>query len=176
MQDDSEIIQRIQDGETELYEVLVRRHQARLFYWVLNMVGDSDEAEDICQQTFVQVYIHLGRLRSPAAFRVFLFRTAQNQARNLFRRRKKAVPGDPPDVSGPSNVAEEIATEEIQSQLREAIELLPEKQRTAVTLRVIEGFRFSEIGEIMGGSAESARVNFHHAMVRLREWMGQVKK
>ena len=165
--DDSEIIGKVLQGETELYETLVRRYQVRLYYWVLKMVADQDEAEEICQQAFVSVYTHLGQIRNPAAFSVFLFRTALNQTRNYFRSRQKMV-ADPPELADGSSVSDEVSDADTRFYLHRAIEELPEKQRLAVSLRVVEGFGFSEIGRIIGTTANSARVNFHHAIRNLR--------
>jgi RNA polymerase sigma-70 factor (ECF subfamily) len=168
---DSEVVDKILQGETELYETLVRRYQVRLFYWVLNMVADKDEAEEICQQSFVSVYTHLGQMRNPAAFSVFLFRTALNQTRDYFRNRQKLAV-DPPELVDPSTVSEEVSMAENRVKLQKAINELPEKQRLVVSLRVVEGFGFSEIGRIIGTSANSARVNFHHAIRNLRTRLG----
>src|SRR5881397_4008521 len=90
------------------FEALVRRHQTTLYNFCLRMLGQPDDAADVAQETFVQLYSHLGRLDEQEPLAPWLFRVARNRCIDLIRRRR-TVPLQLPDESGEGGLTLEPA-------------------------------------------------------------------
>src|SRR5438105_15479250 len=97
--------------EPAAFEALVRRHQTTLYNFCLRMLGQPDDAADVAQETFVQLYSHLGQLNERDALAPWLFRVARNRCIDVIRRRR-TVPLAVPDDAGNSTLVLEPADED----------------------------------------------------------------
>ena len=159
------------------FEALVRRHQGAIYNFSLRMLGRADDAADVAQETFVQLFTHLGQLDEREPIAPWLFRVARNRCIDVIRRRR-TVPLGMPDDAGESTLAVEPADEEplpeemaertdLQAVLASAIaelspayaEVLP--SATPATVRSPRSPRFSTSDE------GTARVRFHRAKALL---------
>lgn len=152
---------------------LVRRHHGAVYRTALSILHDEDRAEDAAQEAFLKAMRGLATFRGDSAFRTWLMSIVVNEARGMLRRtvRRAEVSIDrsgPVRTRGP-DPAQLVATESEVRRARERLAELPEKQRLAVILRVFEGMSFREVGQAIGSSEGSARVNYHHGIRRLRE-------
>ncbi len=170
--DDLELIRGTLDGRKDDYGVLVERHQRALHRFVLQQIGDPHAADEIVQMTFVQAYTHLARFRGESTFKTWLHRVALNLCRDRARseRRRAGVaiedaldrtPSDDPRL-------EDVV---LGGALERRLGELPEKQRSVLNLRIWSDLSFKEIARLMGSSENSAKVNYHHAIRRLRQWL-----
>jgi len=156
-------------------DVLVDRHHGAVFRTCVAILGEEDLAADASQDCFIKAFRALGRFRGDSAFRTWLLAIAGNAARGQLRkagRRKERGLEDVDTVPAPGHVPSTEVTLRLRSEadrVRAAVDELPQKQRLSVTLRIDDGFSFREIGEIIGSSEGSARVNYHHGIRRLRE-------
>src|SRR5262245_64993124 len=95
---DAECVQKLQRGETDAFEILIRRHQKTIFNLVYRMLGDYDEAAEISQETFLSAYRAIGSFRGDANFSTWLYRIAVNHAttrrKSLNTRQQRNVPID----------------------------------------------------------------------------------
>jgi RNA polymerase sigma-70 factor (ECF subfamily) len=110
-------------------------------------------------------------LRAGASFRTWVYRVAANLSLNLLRDRKPQVPLA--DDVATALAKEPLVEEEAQRRLRAAVAQLPPQQRLVVELRVFEELPFKNVAEIADCSENAAKVNFHHALARLRELMNE---
>jgi RNA polymerase sigma-70 factor, ECF subfamily len=173
--DDAQLVAGAIAGRQECFETLVERHQRPVHALVYRWLGDRAVADEVVQATFVQAYMHLVDFRGDAPFRSWLYGIALNQARTLQRdrRRERTIPiddvpeGDLPQVEGASEGGR------LRDRLAGCIARLPPRQRTVVTLRVVGDLPFKEIAKLEGISENSAKVSYHHAVTRLRKWMGR---
>src|SRR5512136_958658 len=83
---DAEVVRRVREGERALFEVLLRRHDRRVYRTVRAILRDEDEVEDAMQQAWVQAYLHLGDFQGNAAFSTWLVRIAANEALQRLRK------------------------------------------------------------------------------------------
>src|SRR5512138_2689363 len=90
--DDREVVRRVRAGETALFEVLMRRHDQRVYRTVRAILRDEDEAEDAMQQAWIQAYLHLGDFEGTSAFSTWLVRIAANEALQRVRKRTRLAP------------------------------------------------------------------------------------
>jgi RNA polymerase sigma-70 factor (ECF subfamily) len=160
------------------FEALVRRHQGPLYNFCLRMLGQNEDAADVAQETFVQLYSHLGRLDEREPIAPWLFRVARNRCIDLIRRRR-TVPliltddsdeathqSDPADDEPlPDELAERA---DLQRLLASAIAALPPTYGEVVALRYAGDRSFAEIAEILDCDEGAARVRFHRAKGLLR--------
>jgi RNA polymerase sigma-70 factor, ECF subfamily len=172
---DSELVRLAKEGDREALDELCARHVASVYRTCRGVLGDDDEAADATQECFVKAVRALPRFRGDASFRTWLLTIAGNEAKGVFRKRKRraeqALESAGPLVSDQPEAGEVTALNQEAEQARVMVARLPDKQRLAVTLRIDEGLSFKEIGEIIGSSEGSARVNYHHGIRRLREMM-----
>jgi RNA polymerase sigma-70 factor (ECF subfamily) len=154
-------------------DVLVDRHHGAVFRTCVAILGEEDLAADASQDSFIKAYRALSGFRGDAAFRTWLLAIAGNEARGYLRkvgRRKEHALEDVDTISAPGHdPSTEVTLRSEAARVREAVDDLPSKQRLSVTLRIDDGLSFREIGEIIGSSEGSARVNYHHGIRRLRE-------
>lgn len=166
--DDSGIVARVRAGDREHFAVLVARYERMVFALATRMTGSRDEAQDVMQSSFLAAYRQIGDFRGDASFKTWLYGIALNECRMLYRKAGRTTPLD--TVAEPAAPATGVhALDRIT--LRKLVARLPEKQRATVLLRVCEDLSFREIGELVGSSEASAKVNFFHAVKKLRGWM-----
>jgi RNA polymerase sigma-70 factor (ECF subfamily) len=160
------------------FEALVRRHQGSLYNFCLRMLGQAEDAADVAQESFVQLYSHLGRLNEHEPVAPWLFRVARNRCIDLIRRRR-TVPLRVPDESDEANTMLQLADDEplpeeiaersdLQRLLSRAIAELPTLYAEVVALRYAGDRSFAEIAAILDCDEGAARVRFHRAKALLR--------
>lgn len=167
---DEQLVQRIREGETSLFAILVRRYNQRLFRVAMAILRDEHEAEDVVQQTHVSAYLHLEQFAGRAKFSTWLVRIATHEA--LARVRKRAVHEPGLDgASTPHTPEEAVLRRELAHALESALRALPEAYRLAFVLRDVEGLGSSEAAACLGVSEENLRVRLHRARLALRDGM-----
>lgn len=173
--EDGDLVARAQDGDERAMGEIVARHHAAVYRVALSLLADPDGAADTAQDTFLKAFRGLDGFRGDAAFRSWLLAIAANEARGALRttkrRRETRLDDVPPLPADGGDVATRAVLRDEVARVRRLMERLPEKQRLAVQLRVDEGLAFREVGRIIGSSEGAARVNYHHGIRRLREWM-----
>lgn len=177
--DDAEVVRRVRAGERELFEVLVRRHDQRVYRTVRSILRDEGEVEDAMQQAWVQAYVHLGEFAGNAAFSTWLIRIAANEALQRIRRRSplSAVPaeGEEEAVDERAEDPEErAASREAVRLVERAVDRLPAHYRSVFMLREIEGLSTAETASALGIGEEAAKVRLHRARALLRETLTEV--
>jgi RNA polymerase sigma-70 factor (ECF subfamily) len=172
---DDELVRRARSGEEEALAELVRRHHVMAYRVALGYTRDPDLAADVTQDAFVKAMGALARFRGESRFRTWLMSIVANEARSLLRqrgrRRESSLEDAPPVRTSAVAVDDGVIEGQEEERARGLVDRLPEKQRLAVLLRVDEGLSFREVGELIGSSEGAARVNYHHGIRKLREWM-----
>jgi len=167
---DLELAERFRAGDRAAFDQLVRRHQKQLWRLVRRYVKRDADAADVTQQAFVRAFKALATFRAAASVRSWLYRIAINCALSWLRdhRREEAseIADDALTATNPAP-AQLIAGED-NAALRAAIELLPPKQKLVLELRVFDDLSFKEVAELAECTENTAKVNFHHAVKKLR--------
>jgi RNA polymerase sigma-70 factor, ECF subfamily len=168
---DAALIERYRAGDRGAFDELVRRYQRPLYALALRYVRVEADAKDLAQRTFVKVFGALPSFRADSSFRTWIYRIAINLSLNHLRdRRREEVRAELDDaVAAPAPGSERRLLDlERGERLRDAIAELPPKQRLVLELRVYDELPFREVAELAGCSENAAKVNFHHAVKRLR--------
>ncbi|MFT3695218.1 MAG: RNA polymerase sigma factor [Kofleriaceae bacterium] len=175
---DRELVERFCAGERDAFDLLVRRHQKGVWRMVRRYIKSDADAADVTQQVFVRAFKGLISFRGAASVRSWLFRIAINCSLSWIRDHKREATSD---------VAEDMVVEEAQGisniaggeegkRLRAAIAQLPPKQKLVLELRVFDDLPFKEVAELAECSENTAKVNFHYAVKRLREILGDARE
>ena len=168
---DDQLIHRVRDGDTGAFEELVLRYQKPIYGFVLRLLKDPAEAEDTVQKVFLLVYQNLKNFRFESSFKTWLFRISINQCHNHFRQQKKRefTPLEDIPIADPGNNQEdEFSQKELRGLAQKAIERLPPKQKMVLLLRVDQDLSYEEIGKALNMRANSAKVNFHYALEKVK--------
>jgi len=163
---DSQMIREIKEGNTELYSELMRRYQRKILAFVYHMLKSAHMellAEDLCSETFYKAFRSLHSFRElDASFSTWLYTIARNTVLSELRKQRNG--NVPLEESGiipvaPSEVAPEQAVlrNEKVGMVREAINNLPEKQRSALILREYDQLDYQEIANILGQSVSAVK-------------------
>jgi RNA polymerase sigma-70 factor (ECF subfamily) len=173
---DAEVVQRVRAGDTALFEVLVRRHNQRVYRVARAVVKNEAEAEDVMQQAYVNAFVHLAQFEERSQFSTWLTRIALHEA--LARRRKRRGEEALPDEDGRGNddvLAAPAADPERQVYGRElgrliekAVDALPDTYRAVFMLREIEGLSTSEAARGLGLGEEAVKTRLHRARAMIR--------
>lgn len=176
---DDQLVERVKKGDTHAFEELVVRHQKSIYYFVLRILKNPLDAEDTVQKIFWLAYQNIKGFRADSTFKTWIYRIGINQCHNYFRQNKNREfisVDDLPVTDSKADPEEDFSEREGMSHLQKAVERLPYKQRMVVTLRIYQELSFEEIGAALNIGTNSAKVNFHHALENLKNWMKAEKK
>lgn len=173
--EDDQLVERFRSGDVRAFDELVRRHQRSAFFVARRFVKNDADAKDLAQRAFVKAYQGLDSLRGAGAFRTWLFRIVSNLALNYLRDHARTRPTEDAGANVP---VAPVGTERIdaldqRTRLRNALDELPPKQRLVLELRVFQELSFREVADAAGCTENAAKVNFHHAVKRLRAHLGE---
>ena len=168
--DERTLIRRAAAGDRHAFGVLVREHQEGVYRWVRGLVRDEEAARDLTQETFLRSFRALPGFRGEAAFGTWLRSIAANLAKSHLRREGAHgfVPLPPDLAADAPKPGEALLAERDRAALQRALESLPPRQREVVQLRIYRELPYAEIARRVGSSENAAKVNFHHAVKRLR--------
>jgi RNA polymerase sigma-70 factor (ECF subfamily) len=189
---DALLVDRVKRGDMHAFEMLVVKYQRRIQRLVARMVRDTEQVEDIAQETFIRAYRALPQFRGESAFYTWLYRIAVNTAKKALMDMKRdpvvtesalASRGDSNETSSLENELSTtetpeavLASREIAQTVNAAIEALPDDLRQAIVLREIEGLAYDEIASLMNcpiGTVRSRIFRAREAIAqRLRPVLG----
>jgi RNA polymerase sigma-70 factor (ECF subfamily) len=171
---DRECVERLQQGETGAFEILVRRHQKAIFNLVYRLLGDYDEAAEIAQESFLSAYKSLGKFRGDATFSTWLYRIALNHAstrrKTLANSHQKMVlleNTDPVDEHG-TDPADRIERKEVQQRVQNALNSLDPNDAAIILLRDMQDMPYDEVGRILDLPVGTVKSRLHRARRALK--------
>ncbi len=181
---DTELVRAINGGRQDLFYELVNRYEKSLYNFGLRMCDNPSDAEDMVQDTFLNVFKYLEGFRHETKFRNWLYRVATSACLKKKRRSKYApdrelsleefLPADESAVSmdlprWASQPLDQVLDGELAGVIRQSLLNLPEKYRLVVVLRDVEGFTTQETAEILDLTPTNIKVRLHRARLFLRE-------
>jgi RNA polymerase sigma-70 factor (ECF subfamily) len=180
---DTEVIRRVRAGETALFEILMRRHNRRVYRVARSIVKDESEAEDVMQEAYVNAYTHLHQFAERAQFSTWLTRIAVHEALARVRKRGRLTEFDENEEASEQTMAafnftartpeQQASNAELRALLEAAVESLPQGYRIVFVLREIEGLNTAETAESLGVTEETVKTRLHRARALLREELFQ---
>jgi len=176
---DEEIVRRVLEGDLVLFEILMRRHNQRLYRAIRSILRDDSESEDVMQEAYVRAYEHLGQFEGRAQFSTWLTRIAVNEALKRVTARGKLDPLDEEQYEGEKGTMPAFqsnsptpeanaSSSELKSLLEEAILAIPLTYRTVIVLRDVEGMSTAETAQVLSLTDTNVKVRLHRAHELLR--------
>lgn len=169
--DDAQLVRLAQAGSREAFDLIVRRHQRRVYQLCYRFVGSHEDAADLAQDVFVRAYRALKGFKAQSAFSTWLYRIGVNLCLNRkalktprlepLRAVEPATTGEPADAA--------LLRDERALRVRAAIARLPPKQRATLILRTYQELPHEEIARILGSSVGAVKANFFHALANLKK-------
>jgi RNA polymerase sigma-70 factor (ECF subfamily) len=184
---DDELIARCKNGDMSAFDLIVQRNKVPLINFIYRFVGDQETAEDLAQETFIRIYKNARRYRSDmAGFRTWMYRIAANLCKNELRSRNRrsrilvsSAIGDQDNSSDPIENAmdpsagpdRQMEEKELQKVLTQAISCLPDRLRTVLILRDVEGMPYEEISRIINRPVGTVKSRLNRARLVLKDKM-----
>lgn len=170
--DESETISRCLAGDGEVFELIVNRYQTQLLHLTWSILGDKDEAKDATQEAFIRSFLRLKTFDRKRSFKTWLFTIAYNRCMDKLREKKSRA-----------RVFEKIGKEQSFIRLQEnpekkveeseqyisLLNKLNEKERMAISLKVIEGYSAREISNVLDCKESTVRVYLFNAKRKLKK-------
>ena len=189
--DDLALVTRAKAGEADAFRTLVVRPQRKVYAVALGIVRDPDLAWDVAQEAFVRVHGHLHEFKGDAAFSTWVYRIATHLAIDAIRRERASHKDDVDEVleadlaEGAEGILatalgndprENALRRELAGKIQEALDGLPEKHRTILVLREVEGLSYEELADRLGIHKGTVMSRLFHARKKmqaaLREYAG----
>ena len=168
---DEEVVDRVKNGHTELFEILMRRHNQRLYRVVRSILRDEAETEDVLQDAYVRAFAHLDQFLGRARFATWLTRIAVYEALYRQKRGRRLVGIEDliDTLESPERGPESRASDgEIRQVLGASIDRLSEDFRTVFVLRDVEGLSTAETADSLAIPQETVKTRLHRARRQLR--------
>ena len=171
MQNDHELIKEYQNGDRTAFDKIVRNHLSNTIGFFFTITGDRMVAEDLAQDVFFKLYKHLQKFRFQSSFSTFLYRVNLNTVNSWLTRNKwkNVLHLDQTYEKGERDT--EIEDEWNRKELWDSVAKLPKKQRSVVIMRIAQELPYKEISLMTGMSEGAAKVNYHHALNKLKKWI-----
>ncbi|MBC5774971.1 RNA polymerase sigma factor [Pontibacter sp. KCTC 32443] len=175
---DAEVITKVLAGEKELYELLMRRHNQKLYRVIRSYLKNEREVEDAMQDTYLKAYEKLYQFRQDSQFSTWLIRIGINAALGKLRKYKQLAeaPSDlidydvlPSSETLPMDPENIIIRNEAKLLLEKAIDAIPEKYRIVYTLRELEDLSVQEVMNCLELSESNVKIRLHRAKALLKD-------
>ncbi len=168
-------------GDNQAFDILLKRHQARVFNYIFSVVKNRDVADDLFQETFVKAIMTLkqGKYAENGKFSAWISRIAHNLIIDYYRQEKTenlvsaSSDEDSVDILNKKelcdgNIEDYIIDEQIQIDVRRIIDALPDNQREVLTMRYYRDMSFKEIAEATNVSINTALGRMRYAIINMR--------
>jgi RNA polymerase sigma-70 factor (ECF subfamily) len=178
---DAELVRCVRAGDRALFEILMRRHNQRIYRAARAVLKDEREVEDVMQQGYINAFTHLHQFEERSQFSTWLTRIVLNEAfgrRHKLQAESKAMAALTVDehsgelmesvTSRQPGPEHQAYAQELRQVLEEAVDALPEVYRTVFMLRDIEGLSTAETGEGLGLGVEAVKTRLHRARAMMR--------
>ncbi|MCB9907902.1 MAG: sigma-70 family RNA polymerase sigma factor [Planctomycetes bacterium] len=178
---DEQLVLETLDGSREAFQVLVERHQSRLFGLARHYLRNSSEVEDLVQDTFLKAFSRLETFQSQSSFFTWLYRIGKNTILDHLKRKGRSpvlAMEDPEEVSGGAREGRsgrvpspdsKLLTREVVEVTRAVLEELPDIFRDVLILRELEGLSYQEISETLDVSIGTVESRIFRARAKFKE-------
>jgi len=180
-QNEQLLLEKAKAGDVAAFEELIEAYQKKVYNLALRIIGNADDAADLAQEAFIRIFKAISGFKEQSSFSTWVYRITTNVCLDEIRRRKnrKVISLDEEihvddgdlkrqvvsDETGPDEAAER---EELRRVVNEAISSLPVEQRTAITLRDLNGMSYEQIAQILNCPAGTVKSRINRARQALK--------
>jgi RNA polymerase sigma-70 factor (ECF subfamily) len=178
---EAEIIARVLNGDRQVYSLLVEEYKAPVYNLAYRMTGNSEDADDLAQETFIRAYCKIRYFNPEKKFFTWLYTIGINLIRNHLKKNMRSIPHktsncDPAKMRGDAGdrAEEDPAIEDKIGRMEESLRKLPVDLREAVILRFYQDIAFEEIATITGTSVSAVKMRVYRGLAKLKQLMGDI--
>jgi len=171
---DAACVRRLQRGDVDAFEILVRRHEKAIFNLVYRMLGDYDDAAEISQEVFLSAYRAIGQFRGDANFSTWLYRIALNHAttrrKSTNLRQKRLVPLDGSELIDEAQIgpSESLEKKELRERVQRALNELEPEDATVILLRDLQDIPYEDVARMLEIPVGTVKSRLHRARQALK--------
>lgn len=184
---DNQLIERTLAGETDTFNLLVRRWERQIYSLALRMMGREEEARDVCQETFLAAYRNLGSFRGEAKFSSWIYRIALNACHSRLRRQGTASELSLDDTddegrrieiadAGAEQAADRLHRDQRVAIVRRALHALPAEMRQVIVMKEYEELTFAEIAEVLGLPVSTVKSRLYTGLQLMRAKLAHLRE
>lgn len=168
---DSVCLRALAEGDSAAFASIVERWQTRLINFFYRSTSNRSDAEDLAQETFLELYRAAGRYEPRGTFSAFIFTLARRRLIDSYRKKSRRPLEllDPTDFVMQQQTEREDGTAEIEEAFHQALAALPDNQRNAILMLQQQGLSYEEIAEALEASLSAVKTWIHRARTHLRE-------
>lgn len=176
---DDQLVAAYAQGDNQAFDVLLKRHQARIFSYIFSIVKNRELADDLFQETFVKAIMTIkqGRYAESGKFSAWISRIAHNLIIDYYRQEKSEnlMSADDEEVNvlnrkelSDINIEDVMVSEQIHADVRKIVDALPDNQREVLEMRYYKDMSFKEIAEATNVSINTALGRMRYAILNMR--------
>jgi len=180
---DELLIEKFLSGQTDAFNTLVWRWEKPLYNFILRYLGDSDQAKDVLQNTFIRAYKSLPKLKDHSRFSTWIYQIALNQCHDCWKSRKSGFLNlsdlennerenkrEHLSMVDPAHGPEKIKNNaELADYLRQALQMIPEEQRVVIIMKEYHGLKFTEIEAILQVPLNTVKSRLYYGLTALQK-------
>jgi RNA polymerase sigma-70 factor, ECF subfamily len=167
---DGEIARSVLAGDTDLFGILIQRHQDSLHRVAYSMVQDADVASDLVQDALIRAFSNLHRCRDTQRFRVWVMAMVRNRCLDYLKeRRRQDVPLDAAAEAQSGNGTDALDSLAARTELQRALDALPPTLREAFLLRHVEDMAYEDMAEVLDATVAGVKMRVSRAREALRQ-------
>lgn len=173
--DDAELIALFRKEESRHYafNLIVRKHQRRLYAFIRRMVTDPDETKDVLQEVFLKAWTGLDKFRADAQLYSWLYRIAHNESISHLKRMRRGLFVSDAKITErlttTLDTSEHFSVDAIERKLQRAVMNLPPKQRAVFTMKYFEEMKYEDMSRVTGTSVGALKSSFHIAVKKVED-------
>jgi RNA polymerase sigma-70 factor, ECF subfamily len=171
---DAECVRRVQEGDTDSFEILVRRHEKAIFNLIYRLLGNYDEAAEVAQEVFLSAFKSIHQFRGEANFSTWLYRIGLNHAstrrKSLYTSQRRYIPLDGTEViaDGTVDLVKNVEHKEIQQRVQQALNSLDPEDARIILLRDLQDVPYEDVAEMLDIPVGTVKSRLHRARQALR--------
>lgn len=157
--------------KTGVFNDLVSEYQKPLYFHIRRMVGNHADADDVLQNTFLKIWKYADSFKGDSAVYTWMYRIASNEALSFLKRNEKHRSQEIKEHQHPNSEHRDVAPNEIENKLQQALLSLPAKQRQVFDLKYFSELKYEEIAEITGTSVGALKASYFHAVKKIEVFL-----
>lgn len=172
--DDAECVRLVQQGDTDSFEVLVRRHEKAIFNLIYRLLGNYDEATEVAQEVFLSAFKSIHQFRGEANFSTWLYRIGLNHAstrrKSLHNSQQRHIPLDGIEViaDGTVDLVKDVEQKEIRQRIQQALNSLDPEDARIILLRDLQDIPYENVAEMLDIPVGTVKSRLHRARQALK--------
>ena len=167
------LIDRVKRGDEKAFTQLVSAWHKRIYNFALRFCGQEEMAEEVVQQTFIQVYQKVRQLKDNSSFKPWLYRIASNccnnEGRKVSRNKKLMLEGVGEEWDDPETPETIYRQKELSNLVMQVLQMIPKEQRTVIIMKEYEGLKFKEIAAALGESQNTIKSRMYYGLEAMRK-------